>query len=50
MNARKSTLHGRNFYMDAGSLAIKRGVPGPGTYEDQQTLDPEGVYTSSLMG
>lgn len=33
VNSRKSTLHGRNFYLDDGSLAIKRGVPGPGTYD-----------------
>jgi hypothetical protein len=35
--------------MDASSLAVKRGVPGPGHYEDQQRLDSEGVYVSSLM-
>lgn len=32
--SRKSSLHGRNFYLDATEQAIKWGVPGPGTYED----------------
>lgn len=34
VNARKSTVHSRNFYLDSGSMAVKNGVPGPGTYED----------------
>ena len=34
VQARKSTIKARNFYMDPSELAIKRGVPGPGHYED----------------
>jgi hypothetical protein len=37
--SRKATIKARNFYMDATSLATKRGVPGPGHYEDQLSLD-----------
>lgn len=33
-SARKTTLHARKFYLDDESTAKKRGVPGPGTYED----------------
>jgi hypothetical protein len=34
INARKPTLKERKFYLDSSQLAIKRGVPGPGHYED----------------
>ena len=39
VQSRKATIKARNFYMDATSLATKRGVPGPGHYEDQLSLD-----------
>lgn len=46
---RRTTVHARNFYMDATDTAIKRGVPGPGAYDDVLALDGEGKYNSSQM-
>ena len=33
-NAPSTTVHARNFYLDETKKALKRGVPGPGAYED----------------
>ncbi len=32
VNARKSTLKERKFYLDNTVIALKNGVPGPGAY------------------
>lgn len=34
VNARKWSIQARNHYMTAEKAAIKRGVPGPGQYEE----------------
>ena len=36
VNARKSTLKERKFYLDDDEMARKLAIPGPGTYNDQQ--------------
>ena len=36
VNARKTTLKERKFYLDDDEMARKLAIPGPGTYEDQQ--------------
>ena len=33
-------------YHDVARIARKHGFPGPGTYEDQTAMGPEGVYSS----
>ena len=35
VNARKTTLKERKFYLDDDEMARKLAIPGPGTYEDQ---------------
>lgn len=47
VNARKSTLKERKFYLDDDEMAKKLAIPGPGTYEDQQALHKEGKYISA---
>lgn len=49
VNGVKYTLKQRKFYMTDEETAIKRAVPPPGTYEDQQALDKKGNYASSQM-
>ena len=49
VNARKSTLKERKFYLDTRENALKQGIPGPGTYQDQQSMHAKGVYVSSEM-
>lgn len=34
VNARKTTLKERKFYLDDDEMARKLAIPGPGTYED----------------
>ena len=36
VNARKTTLKERKFYLDDDEMAKKLAIPGPGTYNDQQ--------------
>ena len=49
VNARKTSLKERKFYLDNFEIAIKRGVPAPGTYQDQQAMSAVGSYMSSEM-
>ena len=49
VNARKTSLKERKFYMDVTSYAKKQSIPGPGTYDDAQALHKTGVYISSQM-
>lgn len=49
VNARKTSLKERKFYLDDDEMAQKIGGPGPGTYMDQQALHKEGHYASSEM-
>ena len=49
VNARKTSLKERKFYLDDEATAKKLAIPGPGTYEDQQALDKHGNYASSEM-
>jgi hypothetical protein len=41
------SLKGKLDYFDAGKEAIRRGIPGAGTYEDVLQLDKDGKYNSS---
>ena len=50
VNARKTALKERKFYLDDEEMALKIGNPGPGTYKDQQALAKDGTYISSQMG
>ena len=36
VNARKTSLKERKFYLDDDEMARKLAIPGPGTYNDQQ--------------
>lgn len=36
VNARKTSLKERKFYLDDDEMARKLAIPGPGTYDDQQ--------------
>lgn len=47
VNARKWSLQARNLYMNDERTAIKRAIPGPGTYEDITQLDKVGNYSTS---
>ncbi len=49
VNARKTTLKERKFYMEDDVRARKLAIPGPGTYNDAQALSKTGEYISSLM-
>ena len=49
VNARKSTLKERKFYLDDTETANKLAIPGPGTYEDHQQLHREGLYINSQL-
>lgn len=49
VNARKTTLKERKFYLDTTENALKQGVPGPGHYQDTQAMDSKGVYTLSHL-
>ena len=49
VNARKTSLKERKFYLDDDEMARKLAIPGPGTYDDQQQLDKNGVYPNSEM-
>ena len=49
VNARKTTLKERKFYLDDDEMAKKLAIPGPGTYADQTQLDKMGNYVSSEM-
>ena len=40
-------LKGKLDYLDAGKQAIRRGVPGPGAYNDVLQLDKDGRYNNS---
>lgn len=47
VNARKTTLKERKFYLCPASNARKHDIPGPGTYDDALALHKEGIYVSS---
>lgn len=47
VNARKTSLKARNFYLDNTKLALKRGIPSSDTYGDLQKMDPLGIYFNS---
>ena len=47
VNARKTAIKERKFYMDTVRYAKKNDIPGPGCYEDNQALHRTGVYVSS---
>ena len=49
VNARKTSLKERKFYLDDEEMALKLGGPGPGQYVDQQALHATGNYASSEM-
>jgi len=49
VNARKTSLKERKFYMDVEAYAKKHSIPGPGTYDDQQSMHKTGQYISSQM-
>ena len=49
VNARKTSLKERKFYLDTEEMAKKLAVPGPGSYNDQQQLHAKGSYVSSQM-
>ena len=49
VNARKTALKERKFYMEVTRYAEKEAIPGPGSYEDTQAINKNGTYTSSLM-
>lgn len=36
VNARKSSLKERKFYLDNTEIALKNGIPGPGHYKNVQ--------------
>ena len=38
VNARKTALKERKFYMDDTRYAEKQAIPGPGTYEETQGI------------
>lgn len=45
--SKKFKLKGKIPYNDPAMIAIKRGVPGVGTYEDQLSLDRTGTYNAN---
>lgn len=47
VNARKTTLKERKFYMEVEYKARKLAIPGPGSYNDAQALSKTGEYISS---
>lgn len=47
MQSRKASCHGKIEGLDDASISRKRGVPGPGTYEEPLRMDPMGKYASS---
>lgn len=49
VNARKTSLKERKFYMEVDRYAVKQDIPGPGSYKDAQALHKEGTYVSSQM-
>ena len=49
VNARKTTLKERKFYVDDERNAIRQAIPGPGHYDESLALDKEGTYISSQM-
>ena len=49
VNARKTALKERKFYMDDTRYAEKQAIPGPGTYEETQGIHMTGNYVSSMM-
>lgn len=49
VNARKPTLKERKYYMDVTAFALKHSIPGPGTYDDAQSMHKTGQYVSSQM-
>lgn len=48
-NAVKISMMKRHFYMDDETIARKKDTPGPGTYKDTMTINPEGNYVLSTM-
>ena len=49
VNARKTSLKERKYYLGVEENALKQGIPGPGTYNDAQALHATGSYVSSEM-
>ena len=49
VNARKTSLKERKFYLDNFEIAIKKGVPAPGAYQDPCAMSAVGSYMSSEM-
>ena len=49
VNARKTALKERKFYMDVQRNAEKQNIPGPGSYEETQGIHKHGIYVSSMM-
>ena len=49
VNARKTAIKERKFYMDVITFAQKNDIPGPGCYEEVQGLHKTGQYVSSQM-
>lgn len=47
VNARKWSLQSRNDYHDDTRKALKKGIPGPGTYENVNQISPRGQYHTS---
>ena len=50
VNAKKFSMLKRKIVLDDDEIAIKRGVPGPGHYEDQLCFNKVGNYVSSMYG
>ena len=49
VNARKTAIKERKFYMQVERYARKNDIPGPGTYEDTHALHKKGLYINSQL-